>query len=54
MRTQHEVKAPFPLTTLKSKWRSMEITRVPFDPELLERFRDGNGTELLLLPERNQ
>ena len=54
LKTQYKVEDSFPLTPLKSKWRSMEITRVPFEPELLERFRDGNETELLLLPERDQ
>ena len=54
LKTQYKVEDPFPLTPLKSKWRSIAITRVPFDPELLDRFRDGNATEVLLLPERNQ
>ena len=42
LKAQYPVEDPFPLTPLKSKWRSMEITRfggVPFDPELLERLR---------------
>ena len=54
LKSEYEVEDTFPLTPLKSKWRSMEIARVPFDPELLERFRDGNATEFLLLPERDQ
>ena len=53
LKTQYSVEAPFPLTPFQSRWRKIEITRQPFDPELLERFRDGNGTELLL-PEGNQ
>ena len=54
LKTQYKVEDSFPLTPLKSKWRSIAITRVPFDPELLDRFRDGNATEVLLLPERDQ
>ena len=54
LKSQYEVEDPFPLTPLKLKWRRMEIARVPFDPELLERFRDGNATEFLLLPERDR
>ena len=54
LKTQYPVEKPFPLTPFPSRWRKIEITRVPFDPELLDRFRDGNETELLLLPENDQ
>ena len=52
LRTQYEVEDSFPLTWQNSKWRTIEITREPFDPELLERFRhDG---EIELIPLENQ
>ena len=54
LETQYPVEKPFPLTPFPSRWRKIEITRVTFDPELLDRFRDGNGTELPLLPESDQ
>ena len=49
LRTQYEVKDSFPLTWQNSKWRTIEITREPFDPELLERFRNDAGIELIPL-----
>ena len=52
LKTQYEVEDSFPLTWQNSKWRTIEITREPFDPELLERFRhDG---EIELIPLENQ
>ena len=57
LKTQYPVEKPFPLTPFPSRWRKIEITGFggePFDPQLLERFGDGNATELLLLPERDQ
>jgi len=52
LKTQYEVKDSFPLTLQNSKWRTISITREPFDPELLERFRhDG---EIELFPLENQ
>jgi hypothetical protein len=52
LKTQYEVEDPFPLTWQNSKWRTIEITREPFDPELLERFR--NDAEIELIPLDNQ
>ena len=52
LRTQYEVKDSFPLTWQNSKWRTIAITREPFDPELLERFR--NDGEIELIPLENQ
>ena len=49
LKTQYEVADPFPLTWQNSKWRTIEITREPFDPELLERFRNDAGIELIPL-----
>jgi hypothetical protein len=49
LKTQYEVKDPFPLTWQNSKWRSIEFTRNPYDPELLERFRNDAGIELIPL-----
>jgi hypothetical protein len=49
LKTQYEVKEPFPLTWQNSKWRTIEITRESFDPELLERFRNDAGIELIPL-----
>ena len=52
LKTQYEVEDSFSLTWQSSKWRTIEITREPFDPELLERFRhDG---EIELIPLENQ
>ena len=56
LKTQYPVEDPFPLTPFPSRWRKMEITRFggePFDPELLERFRDDRGG-IELLPESDQ
>ena len=52
LKTQYEVEDSFPLTWQNSKWRTIEITREPFDPELLERFR--NDGEIELIPLENQ
>ena len=49
LKTQYEVEDSFPLTWQNSKWRTIEITREPFDPELLERFRNDAGIELIPL-----
>jgi len=49
LRTQYEVEDSFPLTWQNSKWRTIAITREPFDPELLERFRNDAGIELIPL-----
>ena len=49
LKTQYEVEDAFPLTWQNSKWRTIEITREPFDPELLERFRNDDGIELIPL-----
>ena len=46
LKTQYEMKDPFPLTWQNSKWRSIEIKWEPYDPELLERFRDDAVIEL--------
>ena len=48
-RTQYEVEDSFPLTWQNSKWRTIEITREPFDSEFLERFRNDAGIELIPL-----
>jgi len=52
LKTQYEVEDSFPLTWQNSKWRTIEITREPFDPELLERFR--NDARIELIPLENQ
>ena len=52
LKTQYEVEDSFSLTWQNSKWRTIEITREPFDPELLERFR--NDGEIELIPLENQ
>ena len=49
LKTQYEVADPFPLTWQNSKWRTIAITREPFDPEWLERFRNDAGIELIPL-----
>ena len=49
LKTQYEVADPFPLTWQNSKWRTIEISGEPFDPELLERFRNDAGIELIPL-----
>ena len=49
LKTQYEVKDSFPLTWQNSKWRTIGITREPFDPEWLERFRNDTGIELIPL-----
>ena len=49
LKTQYEVEDSFPLTWQNSKWRTIEITREPFDSELLERFRNDAGIELIPL-----
>lgn len=49
LKTQYEVKDPFPLTWQNSEWRTIEIPRYGFDPELLERFRNDAGIELIPL-----
>ena len=49
LKTQYEVEDSFPLTWQNSKWRTIAITREPFDPELLERFRNDAGIELIPL-----
>ena len=49
LKTQYEVEDSFPLTWQNSKWRSYEIIREPYDPELLERFRNDAGIELIPL-----
>ena len=49
LKTQYEVEDSFPLTWQNSKWRTIEITREPFDPESLERFRNDAGIELIPL-----
>jgi len=57
LKSQYPIEKPFPLTPFPSSWRKIEIAGFggePFDPELLERFRDGNATEFLLLPEQDQ
>ena len=52
LKTQYEVKDSFPLTLQNSKWRTISITREPYDPELLERFRHEG--EIELIPLENQ
>lgn len=52
LKTQYEVEDSFPLTWQNSKWRTIAITREPFDPEWLERFRNDAGIELI--PSENQ
>ena len=52
LKTQYEVEDSFPLTWQNSKWRTIEITREPYDPELIERFRNDAGIELI--PSENQ
>ena len=49
LKTQYEVAEPFPLTWQNSKWRTIEIAREPFDPELLERFSNDARIELIRL-----
>ncbi len=49
LKTQYKVADPFPLTWQNSKWRTIEIKREPFDPELLERFSNDAGIELISL-----
>ena len=49
LKTQYEVEDSFPLTWQNSKWRTIAITREPFDPEWLERFRNDAGIELIPL-----
>ena len=49
LKTQYEVADPFPLTWQNSKWRTIEIAREPFDPELLERFSNDARIELIRL-----